>query len=144
MGSNRPKFVNKWFLLAVSIGVLGTLLYGVLALLPTRYLPPYPVVVLLFLLTGLAYMSSGAMWVNLYFKHPSGIFCFFCGYDMHAQAKEDSACPECGRNCTSEYRQTGWRDTAKQVPGCLLFLVGAFFLFVGGLVIFLLEYGGFE
>ena len=136
--------MNKWFLIALSIGVIGTLTYGVLGLLPTRYLPPYPLGVLLFFITGIAYIVSGVIWVNLYLQHPQGVYCFFCGYDMQAQAEEDPICPECGKSCVSEYRQTGWRDTAKQVPGCLLFLLGAFFLFIGSLVIFLLTNGGFE
>jgi hypothetical protein len=144
MGSDLPKFVNKWFFLMLAISVLGTLIYIVLGLLPTRYLPPYPVGIFLFTITGIAYMFSGAIWVSLYLHHPSGIYCFFCGYDMQAQNEEEPICPECGKSCISEYRQTGWRDTAKQVPGCLFFLVGVFFLFIGGLVIFLLTNGGFE
>ncbi len=86
---------------------------------------------------------SGAIWVNLYLEQPSGTFCFFCGYDMQVHASQEPTCPECGKSCTSEYRQTGWRDTAKQVPGCLLFLLGALFLLIGGLLIFFIKNGVF-
>ena len=144
MPSKHPKFFNKSFILALSIGIVGLCTYLIIGFLGFRINPNKIFMIILFIMIGLAFMTSGVFWVKLYAEHPSGVFCSSCGYDMQVQTGDDPTCPECGKSRTSEYRQTGWRDTAKQLPGCLFFILGSLFLFIGCLVIFLLNNGGFE
>jgi len=121
MSTNRPRYVNRWILISISISIAGFLSYCFIALSPwTRF--PHPILgFAIFLSTGLACIASGVIWAQLYAKQQLGTFCTRCNYDMHAQDVRTQKCPECGNDSTSNYPIRGWRDMVIQSPVACFF-----------------------
>ncbi len=142
MSANRPKFVNRWFLIFLGSSILGLLLFALFG--SGNNSESARLGMTFFLGTGATSFASGLIWIHLYLERPSGKFCFHCGYDLRNHNEEKPTCPECGKSCISEYQRTGWRDTAKQLPGCLLTLFGATIFLLGLFFLNMINNGLFD